>query len=73
MPNKLFEYMMAGLPFIATDWPELGRVMRETGAGLPIFPLTPEVIADGIRQALADKSRLGGDAAGRPGSSTQRV
>ena len=24
LPNKLFEYMMAGLPFISTDSPEVG-------------------------------------------------
>jgi glycosyltransferase involved in cell wall biosynthesis len=59
MPNKMFEYMMAGLPFVATDWPEMGRVMRETGAGLPIFPLTPEVVANGIRQAFADAPHWG--------------
>jgi glycosyltransferase involved in cell wall biosynthesis len=51
--------MMAGLPFVATDWPEMGRVMRETGAGLPIFPLTPEVVANGIRQAFADSPHWG--------------
>jgi glycosyltransferase involved in cell wall biosynthesis len=53
LPNKLFEYMMAGLPFISTDWPEVGRVVRETGAGMAIAGITPEAIASAIRQVLA--------------------
>ncbi len=57
MPNKLFEYMMAGLPFVASDWPEVGRVVRQTGAGVPIRGLTPEAIAAGIREVLADPTR----------------
>lgn len=54
LPNKLFEYMMAGLPFISTDWPEVGRVVRETGAGVAIASITPEAIAAGIREVLID-------------------
>lgn len=54
LPNKLFEYMMAGLPFVSTDWPEVGRVVHQTGAGVAIAGITPEAIAAGIRQVLAD-------------------
>ncbi len=54
MPNKLFEYLMAGLPFVATDWPEVGRVARETGAGLTISAITPAAIAGAVQQLLGD-------------------
>lgn len=59
MPNKLFEYLMAGLPFVATGWPEIGRVARETGAGLTIAEptpsaITPAAIAQAVQQILAD-------------------
>ncbi len=57
LPNKLFEYMMAGLPFVATDWPELGRLTRLTGAGVTIPNLTPAAIASGILEVLSDDSR----------------
>jgi glycosyltransferase involved in cell wall biosynthesis len=57
LPNKLFEYMMAGLPFISTDWPEVGRVVRQTGAGVAITAITPEAIAAGIRQVLTDPAQ----------------
>ena len=57
LPNKLFEYMMAGLPFISTDWPEVGRVVRQTGAGVAIASITPEAIAAAIHQILADPAK----------------
>ncbi|MDH7514840.1 MAG: glycosyltransferase [Bacteroidota bacterium] len=38
LPNKLFEYFAAGLPVIASDGPEIARVVRETSAGLLIRP-----------------------------------
>jgi glycosyltransferase involved in cell wall biosynthesis len=57
MPNKLFEYMMAGLPFLATDWPEISRVARATGAGQLLSALTSEAIAGGVRAVLADAPR----------------
>lgn len=33
LPNKLFEYVMAGLPVIACDLPEMVRVVRTNGIG----------------------------------------
>jgi glycogen synthase len=57
LPNKLFEYMMAGLPFIANDRPAVGRIVRETGAGLTIPAITPAAIASGVRDVLDDPIR----------------
>ncbi len=57
LPNKLFEYMMAGLPFVATDWPELGRLTRLTNAGVTIPNLAPATIASGILEVLSDDHR----------------
>ncbi len=54
LPNKLFEYMMAGLPFVSTAWPAVGQVVRQTGAGVAIVRITPEAIAAAIRQVLDD-------------------
>lgn len=33
MPNKLFEYLMAGLPVLASDFPEMRAVVEDTKAG----------------------------------------
>ena len=34
IPNKLFDYMAAGVPVVASDMKPVERVLRETGAGL---------------------------------------
>jgi glycosyltransferase involved in cell wall biosynthesis len=57
MPNKLFEYMMAGLPFVANDLPEISRVTQETGAGITIPQITPSEIARGIQKVAGDSVR----------------
>ena len=57
MPNKLFEYLMAGLPVLAGDTPEIRRVIEDTGAGALVDPEDPDAIADGIRELLTDEGR----------------
>lgn len=69
--NKLFEYAMAGLPVVASDFPEIRRVVREHGIGLLFDPETPgalgrtlaRLVADeGLRAALTANSRASGHA-----------
>jgi glycosyltransferase involved in cell wall biosynthesis len=57
MPNKLFEYMMAGLPFVASDWPEIGRVVRTTAAGITVMQPTPAALAAAISDVLSTPAR----------------
>ncbi|CAB1063929.1 hypothetical protein D1BOALGB6SA_8714 [Olavius sp. associated proteobacterium Delta 1] len=33
LPNKVFEYIMSGLPLIVSDFPEMGRVVDSGGCG----------------------------------------
>ena len=35
-PLKLFDYMAAGLPIVATDIGDIGRILRESGSGFAI-------------------------------------
>ncbi|MDO8914766.1 MAG: glycosyltransferase family 4 protein [Coriobacteriia bacterium] len=54
-PNKLFEFMMAGIPVAATDLPDMARVVRETGCGTLISdPTSPEAIAAAVRALIDD-------------------
>jgi glycosyltransferase involved in cell wall biosynthesis len=53
LPNKLFEYMMAGIPVVASDYEEMGRVVREEGVGTVCDPEDPASIAAAVR-AIVD-------------------
>ena len=55
-PNKLFEFMGSGLAVIASDFPEIGPVVREAGSGWLVDPRSPEAIASALMSALADPS-----------------
>ena len=57
MPNKLFEYLMAGLPVLAGDTPEIRRVIEDTGAGVLVDPEDPDAIAEALRELLTDEPR----------------
>lgn len=63
-PNKLFEYMSAELPVIASNFPYWRKMIDETGCGLCVNPDSPEQIAAAIRSLLdsPDKARTMGRA-----------
>lgn len=57
LPNKLFEYIIAGIAVIGSDSPEIGRVVREEGVGEVANPVDPEDLARAARTILADLRR----------------
>ena len=54
-PNKLFHYLMAGLPVIISNQPEKRKIVEKYDVGQVIEKDTPEDIA-GLIQRLADDS-----------------
>jgi glycosyltransferase involved in cell wall biosynthesis len=45
LPNKLFDYLAAGLPVLASDLPEIGRFVADSGLGLVVPPTDTDAIA----------------------------
>lgn len=48
-PNKLFEYMAAGLPMVASDFPWWRQLVASIDCGRLVNPSVPQEIADAIR------------------------
>ena len=55
--NKLFEYVQAGLPVVASDLPEIRRVVREYDLGLLVPPGDSAALSAALRELVADKSK----------------
>lgn len=53
-PNKLFEYMSAGLPVLGSNFPLWRDLFSDCGGGVCADPLDPEAIREVIRGVLDD-------------------
>lgn len=53
--NKLHEYLMAGIPVVASDLPEIRRVVKDTETGILVDPENIQEIAEAINKLLSEK------------------
>ncbi|WP_260444231.1 glycosyltransferase [Listeria rocourtiae] len=55
--NKLFEYIMSGVPVIACDFPEISRVVKEYEVGITVNSHDPEAIAKAVNELVNDPEK----------------
>lgn len=48
LPNKLFDYISAGIPVIAGDLPEVSKIIREYDCGIIMPEVTPDEIVKAV-------------------------
>lgn len=56
MPNKLFEALVAGVPTIVSDLPDMAALIRRHHAGLVVDQTDPAAVADAMRRILKDRA-----------------
>nr|WP_303715908.1 glycosyltransferase family 4 protein [Methanoculleus marisnigri] len=63
LPNKLFDYMLCGLPVVASDFPEIRKVVGGAECGVLVDPTDPDAIAEAIVYLLEnpDEARRMGE------------
>jgi glycosyltransferase involved in cell wall biosynthesis len=66
LPNKIFEYMAAGLPVLAADYPEARRLVEGEGIGAVFDPYDPRSIAAAINGLIDDPAHRRGLTAAVP-------
>ena len=52
VPIKLFEYMACGKPVVASNFPEIARVVKEADCGILVDPTDVDEIVDAILYLL---------------------
>ncbi len=54
LANKLFDYMAAGVPIVASDLPPMRRILEETRAGVLFTPGDSASLASAVVDLLRD-------------------
>ncbi|MGB3525099.1 MAG: glycosyltransferase [Flavobacteriales bacterium] len=58
LPNKLFDYLHAGIPVLATDLPEVAGIVREFDCGVVLARAEPGTIARAVQELIMDQDRF---------------
>jgi glycosyltransferase involved in cell wall biosynthesis len=52
LPNKLFDYIQAGIPVLVSDLPEMKRIVTEYEIGQVLRDTAPEKLAEQVREMM---------------------
>lgn len=58
LPNKLFDYISAGIPVVASNLPETGKIIKESGCGIIIDKVDAISISAAISSLNDDRVKL---------------
>jgi glycosyltransferase involved in cell wall biosynthesis len=61
LPNRIFDYMRAGIPSVSIDFPEIRSIVEKYNAGILITDYTPEKLSKAIIQAVENKKQIKND------------
>jgi glycosyltransferase involved in cell wall biosynthesis len=55
LPNKLFDYIQAGVPVVVSDFPEMAKVVRDYNIGMAVNDRNPENFAAILNEMLTNE------------------
>lgn len=55
LPNRIFDYMQAGIPVITSHFPDIAEIVKTNNTGLLLDNMEPKQIAMAIREACENK------------------
>jgi glycosyltransferase involved in cell wall biosynthesis len=58
LPNKLFEYLMAGLAVAVPNLPSVGALVEREGVGLTVPPADPAALGGALSRLAGDRELL---------------
>ncbi|MCT4583182.1 MAG: glycosyltransferase [Flavobacteriales bacterium] len=58
LPNKIFDYMKAGIPIVASNLKEVANIIHTYNVGVVIKDHTPHTILEGLNAALQDQEQV---------------
>jgi glycosyltransferase involved in cell wall biosynthesis len=58
LPNKLFDYIHAGIPILCSDIVEVANIVKKYEIGMVILSHDPVLIAEKIKEILTNEDKL---------------